>query len=334
MDSAKDSRSTHAPDPGTKTLHFVYSFQCNLQCEHCIYRCGPENAPTMDLHRAASYVEQAHEAGIRQIVFNGGEPLLHDSAIRVLIRRAIKHEIRVSLVSNGFWGSTEERARETLSTLKQAGLESLTLSTDRFHLARVSWKHLVHILHASRELRIKTGVKIARLPQDPVADGLYRSLRSYTDRIQIQGISPLGRASHLRKAVPLKRLHSLRRPGCSTPPVLLPSGHLLTCCNLPAREVDLKNSPLVLGHLGDKTLTGLLDERASSPLLNLLRERGPVSFLTQFEGAAFRNSRVSIPTMAHDGCDLCFHLFRTDPLGAVTHAFVHPSYQTESPHEA
>jgi len=288
----------------------------------------------MEYHRAESYVEQAHQAGIRQIVFNGGEPMLHASAIRSLIRQARNRDIRTALVSNGYWGSTKEKAFRILSDLRQAGLQSLTLSTDRFHLVRIPLKHLVHILLTSRELHIPTGVKIARLAQDPVADGLYRSLRTYTDRIHIQGVSPLGRASLLRKSVPLKQPLSVHRPGCLTPPVLLPSGHVLTCCNLPARDMDLEGSPLVLGSLEDKPLSDLLEERTSSPILAFLRKRGPVPLLSRFQGMAWRSSGMRLPSLVHDGCDLCFRLFRSGRLSPKVRPRSHQASQGENLYEA
>jgi hypothetical protein len=199
-------------------------------------------------------------------------------------------------------------AKNCLADLKKAGLESITLSTDRYHLLAVPIESLRYALDAAGDMGLRTAVKISRLCLDPVAEGLYRSLKNNTTRVFVQEISPLGRATALRPAVKLKPATSFTGPGCQTPPVLLPDGHLLACCNLPAQDVRQTDYPFILGSASKEPLGSLLERRSRDPVLTALRFTGPGTLLALLaqKDAPFREAgRVPY----HSGCDLCFHLF-------------------------
>ena len=289
-------------------LHLVYSFACNLSCGHCIFRCGPNDHRTMGVRRAESFIEQAGETGIRRIVFTGGEPLLHPRKLRSLVRHTAEQGMTSALITNAAWASSGTGTRAYLADLKELGLDSITLSTDRYHLLGVPLENLQNVLDASEDIGLQATVKIARLRHDPVAEGLCRSLRSQSARVLVQEISPLGRATALRSAVHLKPAISFAGPGCLTPPVLLPNGDLLTCCNLPAQDMKSTDYPFVLGCVEKESLGSLLDRRSRDPVLKALRSKGPstlASLLSRRE-PAFRNTEQ---IRCHSACDLCFHLF-------------------------
>jgi hypothetical protein len=200
------------------------------------------------------------------------------------------------------------RARGVLERLMSLGLRSVTFSTDRYHLPAVPVEHIRWALEAARATGLKAAVKIARLARDPIAEGLHRALQKWSDRILLQEISPLGRGSSLRQAVHLRSPWSFAGPGCSTPPVLLPDGNLLTCCNLPARDVQAGDFPFVVGNVREESLGALLKKRSEDPLLAFLRLNGPTPLLSLLRPNL---PRATACTRAgyHSRCDLCFHLF-------------------------
>ena len=302
MSRNRDGKRTHS------TLHFAYSFSCNLACSHCIFRCGPDIRGTMGVPRATAFIDQAGRAGIRRIVFTGGEPLLHPRALRMLIEYAAGHGIESALITNAAWTTSRLQTKAYLAHLQRIGLRSITVSTDRYHLLFVPLERVRGVLQAAMELGLDGGIKISRLARDPVAEGLCRSLRSEATRISMQEISPLGRAATLRPAVRLRPATSFTGPGCRTPPLLLPSGDLLTCCNLPARDVRDTDYPFVLGNLEKESLRALLTKRVRDPLLTPLRTRGPgtlLALLAQSEPLSRGRNRPRYQS----GCDLCFNLF-------------------------
>jgi hypothetical protein len=302
------------------TLHLAYSFACNLSCDHCIFRCGPESRQTMGIPRARAFLEQAREAGIRKVVFTGGEPFLYPGELRTLIQCAAGHGMRAGTITNAAWASSRKKAKDTLVELRGAGLGSITLSTDRYHLRAVPLENVKHVLAAAEEIGLQTGVKISRLAHDPVAEGLYRGLQGWAAKIRVQEISPLGRGASLRSGLPRRASSSFLRPGCVSPAVLVPDGHLLTCCNLPAQDVGPGDFPLVLGNAANDPLRGLLRKRSADPVLTALRDRGP-SFLLALLADEAPGLGPQREARYQSGCDLCFHLFRrlhdTRPLYAA-----------------
>ena len=311
-------------------LHLAYSFACNLFCAHCIFRCGPNDHRTMGVHRAKGFIEQAGEAGIRKIVFTGGEPFIHPRELRTLIRHSSAQGMTSALITNAAWASSGTEAKGCLADLKEMGLESITLSTDRYHLLEVPLENLRNALDASREIGLRAGVKISRLRNDPVAEGLYRSLKSNLVRVLVQEISPLGRATTLRSAVRLEPSMSFTGPGCLTPPVLLPDGNLLTCCNLPAQDMKQTDYPFVLGSVEKESLRSLLDKRSRDPVLTVLRSRGSstlASLLSRREPALESVAQAAY----HSACDLCFQLFRRLQDKRLLYASLREQTRTEPP---
>jgi hypothetical protein len=263
----------------------------------------------MGISRAKAFIRQADQAGIRRIVFTGGEPMLHPREVRILIGHATERGMQSVLVTNGSWASSRTQARECLADLRQIGLQAITLSTDRYHLRKVPLRKLQWVLDVARDIGLQAGVKVARLRFDPIAEGICRTLQSRNTRVVVQEISPLGRASALRSAVNLHSPACFTGPGCFTPPLLLPDGALVTCCNLPARDLIQQDYPFLLGNLGRECLRSLLDRRSRDPLLSALRSHGPGTFLSLLQERG--SDRATGSGVAyHNRCDLCFHLFR------------------------
>ncbi len=305
---SKDMSRNRQGNTRHSTLHLAYSFSCNLACGHCIFRCGPDVRGTMGIGRARAFIDQAGRAGIRRIVFTGGEPFLHPRALRTLIEHASGVGIESALITNAAWATSRSRTKGYLAHLQSIGLRSMTVSTDRYHLLFVPLERVRGALRAAMELGLDGGVKISRLAHDPVAEGLCRSLRSKAARVFVQEIVPLGRAASLRAAQRLRPATSFTGAGGLAPPILLPSGDLLSCCNLPARDVRSTDYPFVLGNLEKTSLRTLLARRVRDPLLTTLRTRGPgvlFALLAQREPAFRRRVR----SLYQSGCDLCFNLF-------------------------
>jgi hypothetical protein len=290
------------------TLHLAYSLSCNLSCGHCIFRSGPDVRPTMGIRRAESFVEEAARAGFRRIAFTGGEPFLFAGELRCLILHAAENGMRSAVLTNAAWASSRGQTTACLSRLREEGLESITVSTDRYHLLAVPFEKVRLVLDAAEKIGLRAYVKIARLRHDPIADGLLRALQGRKARPVVQEISPLGRAANLRPAVKLRPVSCFQGPGCSSPPLLLPNGDLLTCCNLPARDMRHADFPLVLGNLEEEPLPVLVARRTSDPLLAALRSDGPGALLARL---ALNEPPVGgeDPAFYHSRCDLCFHLF-------------------------
>ncbi|MGA6994111.1 MAG: radical SAM protein [Candidatus Deferrimicrobiaceae bacterium] len=57
----------------------VAGLSCNLRCAHCFNESGPGNwqMPSLSREEVGGLLDQAEAAGVRDIVYTGGEPFLH-----------------------------------------------------------------------------------------------------------------------------------------------------------------------------------------------------------------------------------------------------------------
>ena len=58
-------------------IHFLLSYQCNSECDHCFVYSGPHAKGTFTLSQIREVLDEAERLGsIKSIYFEGGEPFL------------------------------------------------------------------------------------------------------------------------------------------------------------------------------------------------------------------------------------------------------------------
>lgn len=98
--------------------------KCNLHCTHCLNNSGKELDKTLTSKEINKVIDDLNRAGIQEIRFTGGEPLLHPN-IFGFIHRANENGIRTSIGTNATLITS--RIAETLS---KAGLKQAIVSID------------------------------------------------------------------------------------------------------------------------------------------------------------------------------------------------------------
>lgn len=101
----------------------VTGLSCNLRCVHCFNTSGPGNRrfPFLSREEVGRILDQAVEAGVRDVVFTGGEPFLHREIAEITgetLRR-----FPTTILTNGTLIS--DRMAERLSAAAQGSLYSL-----------------------------------------------------------------------------------------------------------------------------------------------------------------------------------------------------------------
>src|SRR3990170_496523 len=97
-------------------LDLLLTFQCNLECDHCFVWGSPWQTGTMTRAAVREVLRQAAELGsIERIYFEGGEPFLFYGVLLPAVREACRRGFRVGVVSNGYWATSPDDAREWLS---------------------------------------------------------------------------------------------------------------------------------------------------------------------------------------------------------------------------
>ena len=152
MDTATTTRAT--PLSG---LHFLLTYECNFECDHCFVWGGPSQGGTMTQETVANFLRQAKELGtIEWIYFEGGEAFLHYELLCSGVRMARESGFRVGIVSNAYWATTDADAMEWLQPF--AGVvEDFSISDDAYHGSRNGLLHTQIARRVAGQLGIPAG---------------------------------------------------------------------------------------------------------------------------------------------------------------------------------
>lgn len=114
-------------------LHFLLSYRCNYECDHCFLFCGPNVEGTFKLEEVERALDQGVEAGITSIYVEGGEPFLFYPLMLETLRLAEKRGLARGLVTNCYWSSSLRDAELWLRPIAEIGLDDFSVSDDTFH---------------------------------------------------------------------------------------------------------------------------------------------------------------------------------------------------------
>ena len=118
-----------------KKIEFVITYACTGRCKHCSEgdhrSCGVHIDPAI----AADAVKKiAFAYDVKTVMTFGGEPLLYPEAVYAVMHAAKESGVaHRQIITNGYFSKDEERIREVVRCLAEAGVNDLRLSADAFH---------------------------------------------------------------------------------------------------------------------------------------------------------------------------------------------------------
>jgi hypothetical protein len=125
----------------------------------------------MTLAQVRDIVQQGKELGtVEWIYLEGGEPFLYYPVMLKGALVAAEAGFRVGLVSNSFWATTVEDAREWLRPFS-GWLADLSVSTDLYHYSEKVSKQVRNAYAAAEELGIPVGMLQVAEPETTDAPG-------------------------------------------------------------------------------------------------------------------------------------------------------------------
>ena len=152
------------------SVHFLLTYACNFQCDHCFLFSGPDAGGTFDVVSLRAALRDAAEVGtVDTVFFEGGEPLLYFPLLAEGIRVARKLGLKTGIVTNAYWATSKEDALVWLTALRAAGLDSLTMSDDGFHYGDSAGRRAPWALQAGKEAGLAVDVICKERPE--VHDG-------------------------------------------------------------------------------------------------------------------------------------------------------------------
>ncbi|MEJ2721933.1 MAG: radical SAM protein, partial [bacterium] len=135
-------------------LHFLWSYKCTYECDHCFAWGSPTQEGTFTLDQLDTIFEQAADLGtVQWVYFEGGEPFLYYATLLRGVQRSKKRGYKCGVVTNAYWATDESDAIETLGPF--AGLvDDLSISADLYHSDDIINAQIRNALGAAEKLGI------------------------------------------------------------------------------------------------------------------------------------------------------------------------------------
>ncbi|HCU8018157.1 TPA: YydG family radical SAM peptide epimerase, partial [Staphylococcus aureus] len=134
-----------------KSVSINLDSKCNASCDHCCFSCSPFSSVKMeDSYIRTTVLEFAKNSEIDLISFTGGEIFLNYGFLEELLMITKNYNKKVTLISNGFWGSSRKLVRKYFSDFMKYNVVALTISYDEYHEPFVKVNSVKRIFEYSR----------------------------------------------------------------------------------------------------------------------------------------------------------------------------------------
>lgn len=268
-------------------LHILLTCQCAYECDHCFVWGSPRQSGTLTLEQIENILNQAKEAGVASIYFEGGEPFLYYAVLVRGVRMAADLGFSVGIVSNAYWANTVADATEWLRPF--AGrLSDLSVSSDLYHCEKCLGENPQNAVVAAKWLGIPTGV-IAVAQPDEASKESHGQLEEEESGVMYRGRAAEKLASrapsHPWEGFVSCPHEDLREPGRVH---LDPLGNLHVC------------QGIVIGNLFGKPLKQICEEYDADvhPICGPLLAGGPAALVTEYN--------LPHESSYADACHLCY----------------------------
>jgi MoaA/NifB/PqqE/SkfB family radical SAM enzyme len=136
-------------------IHFLLTYACNFECDHCFLFCGPRAEGTFTLNQIEKVLDEAIKIGtVKWIYFEGGEPFLYYPLMLESIRCVRTRGFEIGIVTNAYWATSSEDAAIWLKPLSDLGVSDLSISDDTFHHGEQQNNPAKNALSAAKKLNM------------------------------------------------------------------------------------------------------------------------------------------------------------------------------------
>lgn len=267
-------------------LHILLTYQCTYECDHCFVWGSPRQNGTLTLEQIENILQQAKEAGVGSVYFEGGEPFLYYAVLVRAVHRAADMGFSVGIVSNAYWATSIADAEEWLRPFV-GRLADLTVSSDLFHCEDCLGELPQNAIAAAKWMGIPIGMISVAQPEVQTAES-HGKLENES-RVMYRGRAAAKLAPravhHPWEGFDSCPHEDLREPGRVH---LDPFGNLHIC------------QGMVIGNLFEKPLAQICQEYDADrhPVCGLLLTGGPAALVSEY----------SLPHASRyaDACQLCY----------------------------
>jgi MoaA/NifB/PqqE/SkfB family radical SAM enzyme len=150
-------------------LHILLTYQCTFECDHCFVWGSPRQTGTLTYQQIEQILDQARDAGVKTVYFEGGEPFLYYAILVKAVHRAADMGFSVGIVSNAYWATSIADAEDWLRPFV-GRLADFTVSSDLYHCSEDLGDLPQNALAAAHWMHIPTGLISVVQPEIAAAE--------------------------------------------------------------------------------------------------------------------------------------------------------------------
>lgn len=279
-----------------KGVHFLLSYQCTAECDHCFVWGSPFLKGTFSLKDVASVLKESKKLKtVEWIYLEGGEPFLHYPIMIESLKKAKMMGFKLGIATNCYWATSLDNAMQWIAPIAEIGIDDMDISADLYHDESFDCPEVVNSIKVLKKFKIPFNI-------------LCIEEESHNRKRKIAGTSfSCGKVLHKgRAAVELTQ----KAKGKKSEGVRWKE---FTEC----KEEDIENPSRVhvdplgyvhvcqgisIGNFKKKTFSRIIKsyDPESHPILGPLLEGGPVKLAEKY--------RVSHKDKYRDACHFCYNL--------------------------
>jgi len=251
----------------------------------------------MSLEDISHYLDEAVSlSNLESFMVFGGEPMLFpDRAISTFEKAHERNVPKISMLTNGVWGKTEQKAKELGCRMKKSGLDILGISVDAFH------SQFIPLEYPKRAALASIHAGIAEVTWNVAVVESLTGKNKYDRKTAkiMKMLEPVGIEAHVHKVLPVGRAarnlrrylkrESLEGP-CVGDPILENSLTSPECITIePSGEVNICWN-LAIGNAKQKPLNQLIRdyEWKRNLIIRTLVDEGPMGLVKDARRKGFR----------------------------------------------
>lgn len=150
-----------------KGVHFLLSYKCDLQCDHCFVWGKPAASGAFRIQQIKDVLREAKKLGtVTYVSVEGGEPFLYYPIMVRTVQEAVNLGFHVEVITNCYWATCQEDAEEWLVPIARAKNVELTLSSDPYHGEDREIAEVQNVVRAAKKMDLKVGIIAIRNPSE------------------------------------------------------------------------------------------------------------------------------------------------------------------------
>jgi organic radical activating enzyme len=153
-----------------KGVHFLLTYRCDLECDHCFVWGSPKAKGVFTLKQIRNILTEAKKLGtVNYVSIEGGEPFLYYPIMIKTVDEAVNLGFSVEILSNCYWATCPEDAVEWLLPIAKAKNIELSLSSDFYHGESWETAEVKNAVKAANSLKMKVGILAVNYPNSELS---------------------------------------------------------------------------------------------------------------------------------------------------------------------